>query len=447
MRSRIRHSPKTPMKDIREWLTPPSNFVTDRITGIRALPGNPSARQLKVVLSVLAISFAAVLLYVSQEFIEEVRKREIKTIEFFAKAYKYHVNLEQGGTADFTFLLAEIIPTINFPMIYTDANDSVMKPYDKAFLNLPENIDGLSEDQQKEILTGYIRDMKEMYPPILIEDNEGRVISKMYYANSPLVTRLRLFPFMAIGIFSAFIYVAYLSLNHIRRSQQQSVWVGMAKEAAHQLGTPLSSLMAWMEILRLPDTDSDKVHDIVREMEVDIERLSKISQRFSKIGSKPERTPTDVCKLLTRSIRYVEQRLPHLGRKVEITKDFQPGVMLPVNTELFEWVVENLVKNAAEAIEGPKGKIAIRAKADERGHFLITVSDNGKGMTAAVKREVFRPGFTTKKRGWGLGLSLCKRIVEEYHEGKIRVKETAVGKGTTFEISIPMKLETEAVTK
>jgi signal transduction histidine kinase len=280
--------------------------------------------------------------------------------------------------------------------------------------------------------------MNESYPPLLISDTSGKILQKIYYTHSSLIYNLKWFPFIEILIVVTFVLVGYLAFSNIRRSEESKVWVGMAKEAAHQLGTPLSSMLAWLEILKYSKGNPDSIEETISEMENDISRLNMIATRFSKIGSTPEKREENISESIEKVCGYFEKRLPHLGKRVEIIRNIDQNVFGDINFELFGWVIENLLKNAAEAIESKHGRVEITLTKIPRKYILISVSDNGKGMTKQQKRQIFHPGFTTKKRGWGLGLSLCKRIVEEYHKGKIYVKETVQGKGTTFFIEIPV---------
>eukprot|EP01107_Rhizomastix_libera_P002495 TRINITY_DN14337_c0_g1_i1.p1 TRINITY_DN14337_c0_g1~~TRINITY_DN14337_c0_g1_i1.p1 ORF type:complete len:242 (+),score=-22.42 TRINITY_DN14337_c0_g1_i1:549-1274(+) len=238
-----------------------------------------------------------------------------------------------------------------------------------------------------------------------------------------------------------FIMVGYMAFSNIRRNEQSKVWVGMAREAAHQLGTPLSSLLAWIEILRYSKENPDSIDETLSEMDKDISRLQIITTRFSKIGSKPELEELNLSELIENVCLYFEKRLPHLGRKVDIVRKIDKPVIANVNADLFAWVFENLLKNAAEAIEVKHGEITLSYGTFTKHKVIIYVKDTGKGMTKKLRRQIFYPGYTTKKRGWGLGLSLSKRIVEEYHSGKIYVKDSSPGKGTTFCIEIPVEIE------
>jgi two-component sensor histidine kinase len=374
-----------------------------------------------------------------QILINELRSHEQANIRFFADVQEHYA--ETTDNIWDMFYLDKVSPMIYFPMILATADDEPIEPYSSTIRNI-ELDTTLSKDVQQKILKEYIDEMRSNYDPILIMP-DGVVLQKIYYTDSHLVTKLSILPFVEIFIVACFILMSYVGFNFIRKTEQGYVWVGLAKEAAHQLGTPLSSLLAWIEIVKLNLKDPRYISEIMDEMQHDVDRLNKIAQRFSKIGSKPELHVTDVGKLVEKVAIYFDSRLPNLGKRVDINRDLQTGVHSNINIELFEWVIENLLKNAAESMESGKGLIRVSLITIEKRAF-IRVEDNGKGMSAQVKRDVFRPGFTTKKRGWGLGLSLCKRVIEEYHQGKIYVQDSSVGKGTTFVIeldvvSIPKK--------
>ncbi len=281
-------------------------------------------------------------------------------------------------------------------------------------------------------------DMSSNYKPIVVED-EGVVLSKFYFTHSALIDRLQLFPLIEIVVIATFIIFGYIAFSNIRKSEESKVWVGMAKEAAHQLGTPLSSLLAWIEIMKYNKDNPKAISETLSEMENDVNRLNMIATRFSKIGSIPELTRQNLNEQIEKVSLYFEKRLPHLGRKVKIVRDFDKEYFADINPELFAWVIENLLKNAAEALDIDEGIVAFSIKETSKNKIIISVKDNGKGMNSSQRRQVFLPGFTTKKRGWGLGLNLSKRIVEDYHKGRIYIKDTAPGKGTVFNIELPVK--------
>ena len=250
----------------------------------------------------------------------------------------------------------------------------------------------------------------------------------IYYQDSELLTIMKFFPLTQILIISIFLAIAYFLFSYARKSEQNRVWAGMAKETAHQIGTPLSSIMAWMELLKMDETKADKA---AKEIEKDINRLDVITERFSKIGSMPTLQQNDVCKIIRDSIDYLEPRTP---RKVSYHLGFKDDreLFIPVNAALFSWVIENLCKNAIDAMDG-EGKITIALKEDPK-QVVIDISDTGKGIAITEQKAIFNPGYTSKVRGWGLGLSLSKRIIRDYHKGKIFVKSSAPGKGSTFRI-------------
>jgi two-component system, NtrC family, sensor histidine kinase KinB len=263
----------------------------------------------------------------------------------------------------------------------------------------------------------------------------------LHYGESDLVRRLSWLPIVALGVTALFISVGYIGFRQIKNSEQRSIWVGMARETAHQLGTPLSSLYGWMELFNseiseVADVEMrTKFQKIITEMEQDTNRLNKITSRFSLIGSTPELRPQDVRIVISETAAYLRVRLP---RGVEIVESLGPLPIIPLNRELLGWAFENLFKNAADAMEGKEGRIAISSEIDEETRRVnILVSDNGKGIPPHLVKQVFLPGYSTKKRGWGLGLAFVKRIVEDYHQGRITIKESTVGVGTLFVVSLP----------
>ena len=271
-----------------------------------------------------------------------------------------------------------------------------------------------------------LRDMADDNEPIEIQlgDQGKRYI---FYQNSELLTRLMYFPYFQLGIIGLFLFISYVLFSSARRSEQNQVWVGLAKETAHQLGTPISSMIAWIELLKLEGHESQTID----ELNKDIERLHKITDRFSKIGSTPVLKKENIVKVINNDISYLRTRSSKkVLFSVKSTNDNQ--IYAPINLHLFDWVIENLVKNAIDAIGG-EGNIDIDISEDDR-YVIIDISDNGKGIPKSEFKAIFNPGYTSKKRGWGLGLSLAKRIIKEYHKGKIFVKSSVLGKGTTFRV-------------
>lgn len=394
--------------------------------------------QIKLLLSTFALIIIVSIVIYTQLIVNDLIDREKRIIKSYSNIFLNIINNDQNVEASF-FFLKEIAPNITFPMISTDDKDEPNYPFEDWSRNIP--IDKkMSTKEQREYMTDYVRQMKETYPPIILKDKNGKVIQKIYYTNSKFISFLKYFPVFAIGFIGGFIFVGYIAFSNIRRHEESKVWVGMAKEAAHQLGTPLSSMLAWMELLRVNREEAELFEQTIDEMHKDLERLNVITTRFSKIGSQPQLKSENISEILELTCIYFDKRLPHIGRKIQVIRDFEESVFANVNTDLFIWVIENLIKNAAEAIDTKYGEVTISLK-EKPNSIIINVEDNGRGMTNKVKKQIFNPGFTTKRRGWGLGLSLCKRIIEQYHNGKIFVKESQINRGTIFEIQIPKEIK------
>ncbi len=302
------------------------------------------------------------------------------------------------------------------PIIVVDSNSTIVT---NANINYKEN-------RKDEVLRKELSKMKTQNEPIRI-DIPGGDYQLLYYRESSILRNLRLYPLIQLFVIIIFILVAYFAFNATQRAEQNQVWVGMSKETAHQLGTPISSLMAWIEILKLQNIDET----LIKEFEKDTERLERITERFSKIGSKPELFPTNLIDTLNSTVNYLRTRS---SNKVIFKTSFseQENIETPLNAALFSWVIENLCKNAIDAMEN-NGTISINVQKKEN-QIVIDVTDTGKGVPKSQFKTIFQPGYSTKKRGWGLGLSLAKRIIENYHNGKIFIKWSEIGKGTTFRI-------------
>lgn len=318
-----------------------------------------------------------------------------------------------------SFISETVMSSAALPVIFTDST--------RTHVIELSNIDtAVAADTAR--LQARIAEMAQANTPIAIS-LAGRGRNYIFYDESATVKQLRYYPFVMFGIIGLFLLVSYALFSLFRNAEQNQVWVGMAKETAHQLGTPLSSLMGWVEVLKGNGTDPSAV----AEMKKDVDRLEVITERFSKIGSAPELVPEKLYHMLRATVLYLRSRLPSRVR-IEVATPADTELEVPLNRALFSWVIENLIRNAVDAMEGD-GSITLEIVQEaERVH--IDVTDTGKGIPAAQFRTVFEPGFTTKKRGWGLGLSLTKRIVENYHDGRIFVKRSALGKGTTFRITL-----------
>jgi len=389
---------------------------------------SPQTGRIKIALFISAVFIIIPIMVYTHNLVVELQKKQRETAGLFARSLEYIANSNPSAGTDYTFIFDEIIGAIDFPVILTNADDTEISTTKNITLDST-----YSPEKRQTILFEMIREMDLENKPILVTYQDSLVLSKVHYGESPLIVRLRWLPFIEISIAALFILVGYIGFSYIKRSEQSNIWVGMARETAHQLGTPLTSMMGWIELLKHQAADAPKVLETVSEFEHDARRLTKVADRFSKIGSKPDLKEEDITALIRRSIVYFERRIPQMGKKVSITIDSADGVTAHVNSELFEWVVENLIKNALDAMEEGKGSISFTLT-KERRRTIVDVKDTGKGIDASYHKDIFRPGFSTKKRGWGLGLSLSKRIVETYHNGKLSVLRSAVGEGTTFRI-------------
>ena len=319
-----------------------------------------------------------------------------------------------------TFISEVVVNSASAPVILTDEKMNVIDY---------GNIDSTKMKDPDDVLKR-IKQMQAAHEPVVADLGEG-VTRYIYYDDSDTLKQLRIFPIVQLAIFVAFILIAYFAFNNARKSEQNLVWVGMAKETAHQLGTPISSLEGWIEYLR--ELEGMKGNEkILTELENDVNRLSLVAERFSKIGSVPQLSAQPVKQILERNINYMRHRS---SQKVSMKLQCSNELQFKVNNQLFDWVIENLLKNALDAMDG-EGKIAVVVSA-AGNNVLIDIADTGKGIPKNKFETIFEPGYSTKRRGWGLGLSLTKRIVEEYHNGKIVVKQSEIGKGTTFRITLP----------
>jgi two-component sensor histidine kinase len=374
-------------------------------------------RQVKIALVVAAVIIAAASLVSSHFLVKDLEQEERNRMEIWAEAM-HSLNTATEDT-DLNLVLKVLEQNNTIPVIVTDA-------YGNA--QIYRNVKIESPDSLK-IAAEMAKSMARKHTPIKIQIGmKPTDILQVCYDDSLLLTRLAYYPYVQLGIVLIFVVIAIFALLTSKKAEQNKVWVGLSKETAHQLGTPISSLMAWTEILR----EQYPNDELIPEMDKDVKRLQLIADRFSKIGSAPERKDTNLMELLEHVVEYMGRRT---SNKVQITTDLgSEGAMVYANPQLLEWVFENLCKNAVDAMGGV-GSIHISTQTLVN-KVLIDVKDTGKGIEHKNINNVFRPGFTTKKRGWGLGLSLAKRIIEEYHNGKIFVLNSELGKGTTFRIEL-----------
>ena len=376
-------------------------------------------KRIRTVLIVVAIVIAVSSLFVSQSLVKDLSREEHSKMELFAQAYQSLSDADES--TDLSLVLAVLSGNKTIPVIVVDENNDV-----KSFLNIE-----IRKADTIQYLTSYVERMRSLGNAIKIyyDESDTEHYNEVCFDESLLLNRLTIYPYIQLGVVMLFVLIAIFALLSFKKTEQNRVWVGLSKETAHQLGTPISSLMAWTELLK------DKYDDdeLIAEMEKDVNRLQMVAERFSKIGSMPEPVQADMVGVLDGVIDYVEHRSP---ATVKFIRKFpNPPVNAKVNASLFGWVIENICKNAVDAMSG-KGKLTIKLMED-KNYVTIDVTDTGKGIAKNSWRSVFDPGYTTKERGWGLGLSLAKRIVTEYHKGKIYVAHSEIGKGTTFRIELP----------
>lgn len=397
----------------------------------KKLSGGPGSIQIKVILLVLATTIALATFIYTQTLISQLEQREREVAELYATSLQQVAELSTSDK-DFTFLL-DVIKRIDFPLILTDSSNKVTLDGRGGSIRNFEIDSTLSLNQRISFIQNKINEFSKINNPIFVYSQDSTILNKIYFGDSGLITQLRYYPYLQIIFAMMFIIIAYFSFSYLKKNEQSNIWVGMSKETAHQLGTPISSLLGWNEILKLNKTNPDKVEDISEEISNDLERLNKIADRFSKIGSKPKLVDTDIVAVINSVIEYFNRRLPSTRKTTEIKILAKEEFIVPLNASLFEWVIENLIKNALDAIGTKKGLIEFKFSSDQT-NIYIDISDNGKGIDLKNRKDVFRPGYSTKKRGWGLGLSLTKRIIEDYHQGKIFVKNSVLNEGTIFQI-------------
>ena len=383
----------------------------------------------KIILLVLASLFVIGMLLYSQKLTNQLLKREREVVGLYARSLKFVANNDPAaGDLSFAF---EVIQTIDFPIVQSDPQNHAI-----YWKNIDVDTSSMSPEMKETYFRSVIAEMDRDNEPIRVTINDTLVLNYLHYGESELIRELRWLPVSEIAIATIFILIAYVGFSTIKRSEQSNIWVGMAKETAHQLGTPLSSMMGWMERMRDDAKEVPRIVETIGEMEQDVARLNKVAARFSKIGSKPDLHEESLNEVLAGVIRYIGKRIPKTGKKVDLVIETPGEFTGLINRELFEWVIENLMKNALDAMEGTAGRIAFSLT--ESGRWtIIDVSDTGKGIDPKYHKEIFRPGYSTKKRGWGLGLTLSKRIIEEYHKGRLFVKQSAPGAGTTFRMRLP----------
>ena len=396
---------------------------------------NQDKKRWKYSLIAFAIVIVSGSLFYTNYLVKNIAKSERTRAQVWAMSMRQMLSMDDN---DFLPYVLSVRDSLEVPAIVVDHNGNITasKGLDptKTFIKLPEELakDKNSPKYDPDYFTNELETMKAQHEPIKLRiPNPGGTegISLIYYKDSFLLTQLKYFPYVQLSVISIFLLMAYTAFSSSRRSEQNQVWVGLAKETAHQLGTPISSLMAWIELLK--DKFNAEDDTLIAEMENDVKRLEIVADRFSKIGSKPQLEPHSVYHVVNDFVNYFRVRVSNkITFEVVGNRQLQAGINIP----LFDWVIENLLKNAVNAIDG-YGKITVDITTNKtKALIYIDVTDTGKGIPRSKFATVFRPGYTTRKRGWGLGLSLTKRMVENYHNGQIFVRDSELGKGTIFRI-------------
>ena len=371
----------------------------------------------RIVVIIVAIFFAVVSLVISDRLVSQMAEEERHKMELWAAATQSVTSNDYEESLLFASRIIESNTTI--PMIQVNARGEIINY---------NNID-LPRTDPSRYLYQKLKEFREGYPPIEIDYGLGK--EYLYYSDSTTLKQLLLFPYVQVAVFLIILGVSVLAIVSLKRADQNYIWEGMSRETAHQLGTPISSLMAWRELLVAQAVDPM----VVQEMGKDIQRLEMIADRFQKIGSSPKLEPCDLGVLVMKAVAYLQPRISK-GVSISVLDEPEEAVYVLASEQLIAWVFENLIKNAVDAMQS-KGAISIRYGAGEE-HAFIEIQDTGKGLPRAQWEKIFRPGYTTRQRGWGLGLSLARRIVQDYHKGRIYVRHSELGVGTTFRILLTL---------
>ncbi len=414
---------------------------------------------IKVILIAMLGLLAAGSYFYNSLLISEIMEQERSSIELWAKALEFSNDpIHQQMSMDLldaaqTLREIEAVPDSTIRKIENVEATQPTQQFvtDELILNTQYTIPTIVTDESGFIVHYRFIDEEDIYPeliqeyaaindPIVITFGEGEQQRRnhIYFGESQTVQYLRYFPFFQFGILALVLAIGYMTYKSISRSEKSNLWVGMAKEAAHQLGTPLSSMYGWVQLLKDKHQGDDESLGIVYEVENDISRIRKVAERFNKIGSKPELKSIHIEPIIDQVIEYMERRLPQFDKKVDVRKSIHTNAKVLMNAELFQWAIENLIKNSMDAIRESAGDAYISVSMFKQGEqLIIDIEDSGTGIDRKYMNQIFKPGYSTKKRGWGLGLSLTKRIIEEYHDGKVFVLRSEVNVGTTIRIILP----------
>jgi hypothetical protein len=382
-----------------------------------------NAGNIKSGLFILGIVFVILLLGYTQVLVNELRRDNREVVRLYAS---FIANIVQDeNETNLNFIFENVIKKVKFPLIQTDTND---KP--QLWKNLPKNI---HSDTDRIKFMKLIDKNNSPIPLIYRDANIGDItFGYLHYGDSSIVEKLKLWTYVILFSMGIFIFIGFLGFSFIRNNEKKHIWVGMARETAHQLGTPVSALMGWVDWLK---DHPEKSNEILSEIELDLQRLEQISRRFSNMGSKPHFSEFNLSVKVEKIVEYLKKRLPSLGKKVELLNDIDPDIKINGNGSLLAWAIENIIRNGIDAIEREDGQISISLK-QVNNIVKIQIHDNGIGIPKKDWKNIFRPGFSTKKTGWGLGLSLSTRIVEDIHNGSLSVASSSMKKGTIIQISL-----------
>ena len=385
------------------------------------------------------IAVAALFMVYTQFLINGLQENIKRDVRMWAKLWEL-AGAEDSSPRVNAVVFEEIIQKAYFPIIVTDHHRNPV---------LGARIPGIADTDTSQAALKTIHEYRDR---MLNENGEtpvawnGQIIQYILYDYPPLVRQLQLMPIIEIAVVGVFLIVGFVGFRNIQRAEQRNIWVGMAKETAHQLGTPLTSLMGWLEVIetdlregRLKSSENSvsSLDNVIGKMRNDVQRLDRVANRFGQIGSIPETTINEINPLVQEVVSYYTQRLPHGGKGIALRFEATPDIYAKVNPELFTWVIENLIKNSLQACDQKSGEIIVRTARDKDArNICISVTDNGPGIPIKMQKKVFETGFTTKKRGWGLGLTLARRIIQEYHLGRIELKESIPNQRTTFQITL-----------
>ena len=377
------------------------------------------AGNIKAGLFLLGILLIIGLLYYTRYLADELRKDNREIVQLYAEIIAETVKDESDKNLDFVF--DQIIRKVKFPIIQSDTEH-----IPQLWKNMPPGIDTAKD--RKDLLIA----MDRLNEPISLVYN-GIIFGFLHYGDSYLIQKLQWWTYIELGSIGIFILLGFFGFTFIRNNEKRHIWIGMARETAHQLGTPVSALMGWVDWLK---AHPDKTTEIIPDIKADLQRLEQIGRRFGKMGSDPDMEIFDLSERIEKVISYLDRRMPTLGKKVKLVNDIESGVNVHANASLLSWSIENVIRNGIDAIDRNNGEIFMSLR-QGNGYARIRIKDNGRGVPKKDWKNVFRPGFSTKSAGWGLGLSLAQRIIEEIHDGKLFIVESSSITGTIFELTIP----------